>query len=81
MDRRSNGNFGSCSVASLLPYAAVSTALADAQQEGLLTIDLENDPFAKELYAYYVQLMREDDGYEELADEADAHWQELYDDD
>ena len=63
---------------SLLPYAAVSTALVDAQTDGLLTIDLENDPFAKELYAMYIQLMQEEDGYDELADEAYTHWKEFY---
>lgn len=65
---------------SLLPYAAVSTALSDAQQDGILTIDLEHDPFAKEVYAFYIQLLREEDGYDELAEEADDHWKDLYDD-
>jgi hypothetical protein len=66
-------------VPSLLPYAAVSTALVDAKTDGILTIDLENDPFAKEVYAFYIQLMQEEDGYDELADEAYDQWRELYD--
>jgi hypothetical protein len=68
-------------VPSLLPYAAVSTALSDAQEEGLLTIDLENDPFAKELYAMYILLLQEEDGYDELAEEAYDHWKDLYGED